>query len=112
MGAGVSKDGRDLLDAARRGDACAVESALKEAGPRIAGASTLLQRRGVLHIAARQGQPEGGWRARRARSRRWGAGSGQCRWSHSRAADCSVGARRCRRAGRRGGPPPPGDPNG
>ncbi|KAI8467963.1 MAG: hypothetical protein J3K34DRAFT_460139 [Monoraphidium minutum] len=58
MGAGVSKDGRDILEAARRGDAGAVGIRIKEAGPRLAGASTLLQRRGVLHIAARQGQAE------------------------------------------------------
>jgi hypothetical protein len=59
MGASVSKDGRVLLDAARRGDAGAVCSALQEAGPKLVTASTLLQRRSVLHIAAREGQAEG-----------------------------------------------------
>jgi len=59
MGAGVSKDGRILLEAARKGDAAAVCTAIKQAGPELVKARTLLQARGVLHIAAREGQAQG-----------------------------------------------------
>lgn len=63
MGAAASKEGRELLDAARRGDAAAVCDALAGAGPearpKLLRSRTLLAGRGILHIAAAEGRAEG-----------------------------------------------------
>lgn len=57
MGNSLSQDSQAILDAATAGDALLLKQQI-ECEPKLLESVTLVKRRGVLHLAAKQGHPQ------------------------------------------------------